>query len=341
MKNRNLSIDLLRIVATIGVISIHSDQITERLNYFGGISWWFSNIIHSFSSVSVPIFFMISGYLLINPKEIKNNSAKTIKRVLLPLILWTIVYLPWKYKWHGEIPKVVTLLFGSYHHLYFLSILAVLYLLKPKIEKFIQKNNDRLGKYIIYAFIISSMISAFYYFVLNNNPTNNALIVSPTYISFFMLGHWIKSRNIKNKLYLILCFYLPTCISIASYLSYKSEIVGNSIFILESGANYSWEAFNPLVILSSFFIFISFLSFFKKKSGWFIINLSLLTYGIYLIHPMIIDLVDHYFNFAIHLATENLWLHYTKKIIIVFLLSIISTFTLKKIRLGKILFGES
>lgn len=341
MKTRRMSLDLLRIFATLGVISIHSDQITERMNYFSGISWWFTNIIHSISSVSVPLFFIISGYLLINPKNIKSDVKKTFTRIIIPLLFWTFIYIPWKYKWHGEIPNLKHLLTGSYHHLYFLTILAVLYFFKPKIEYFIKSNKDKLGRFILYGFLISMGISAISYFILNINPTNNTLLVSSTYIPYFVMGYWIRDKKITNKSFIIPTIITTMLISASSYLSYKNELMGNSIFILDSGANYFWEAFNPLVITNSLLIFVSFISFFKNKSGKFIANISSATYGIYLIHPIIIDLIDHYFYFAIHLVTGNLWFHLLKKMFVVFTVSLTTTLLLQKTWVGEKIFGET
>ncbi|NCN45471.1 MAG: hypothetical protein COU63_02900 [Candidatus Pacebacteria bacterium CG10_big_fil_rev_8_21_14_0_10_36_11] len=74
MKKRVLSLDLARVLSILGVVAIHAENITSsKTNYLGGISWWFVNTVHSLVAVSVPLFVMISGTLLLNKKDLSNN----------------------------------------------------------------------------------------------------------------------------------------------------------------------------------------------------------------------------------------------------------------------------
>lgn len=59
-ENRNFNIDLIKVVSAIGVISLHT--FGHNRNY--------NSIVYYLSSISVLLFFMINGYLLIKKDSI-------------------------------------------------------------------------------------------------------------------------------------------------------------------------------------------------------------------------------------------------------------------------------
>ena len=93
-----LWINLLRVVAMFGVVLLH---VTAPLLYKYGKTpmsyWWTANIFDSAVRVCVPLFFMISGYFLLDKSEkLSRFITKRIKKVVVPLVIWSIVYIIWK-----------------------------------------------------------------------------------------------------------------------------------------------------------------------------------------------------------------------------------------------------
>lgn len=64
-KDRNLSIDLIKIVAMFGVMCLHSTH-----SYSSPGQFCFADILYESAVVSMPLFFMVSGYLLIGRENI-------------------------------------------------------------------------------------------------------------------------------------------------------------------------------------------------------------------------------------------------------------------------------
>ncbi len=62
--SRNRSIDLVKIVAMFGVICLHSTS-----DYLGRESFYVADIMYRSAVVSVPLFFMVSGFLLLGRKR--------------------------------------------------------------------------------------------------------------------------------------------------------------------------------------------------------------------------------------------------------------------------------
>ena len=88
--------DYLRIIAAISVIYMHVAALPLRGAV--NIQWQMLNVCTSFAFTAVPLFFMMSGYLLISDPKTGDISVllkRRIPRLIIPLIGWTIVALLW------------------------------------------------------------------------------------------------------------------------------------------------------------------------------------------------------------------------------------------------------
>ena len=86
-------LDVLRGIATILVIFIHVSS-SNWYGYIGSTNWYFFSFYESISRFAVPIFFMISGAMLLSPeKEITFPYIfKKIFRMIIFLIFWELMY---------------------------------------------------------------------------------------------------------------------------------------------------------------------------------------------------------------------------------------------------------
>jgi peptidoglycan/LPS O-acetylase OafA/YrhL len=129
-KKRDTNIDLLRLIAAFGVINIHTPFTTEgaaKINAF-------------FLPLGVPFFFLTSlVYFLAGLKEdtsLKAVIKRTFKRILLPYLAWTVIYVLLMVIKHAVVHKpnnIVpyrVLFYGeSAVHLYFLPQLVAMQML--------------------------------------------------------------------------------------------------------------------------------------------------------------------------------------------------------------------
>lgn len=101
-KTRNPSLDLIRSLAIILVAEVHSiNRIytfnLKSMNSLSSYSFIFGNFMHSLGQMGVPLFLMLTGYLLL-PRD--YNTVKDVidfwKRKLVPLLIcyeiWVAVY---------------------------------------------------------------------------------------------------------------------------------------------------------------------------------------------------------------------------------------------------------
>lgn len=82
-KFKDINLDLLKVIACVGVVLLH----TEMGGFKETGSWNFSTYLYYLGTYSIPLFFIVNGYLLLGKKEItyflhiteskiySNNSA--------------------------------------------------------------------------------------------------------------------------------------------------------------------------------------------------------------------------------------------------------------------------
>ncbi|MEE4408858.1 MULTISPECIES: acyltransferase [unclassified Serratia (in: enterobacteria)] len=128
-------IDNLRAVACMMVVMIHATTyyVTNGMAV-GEHNWDIANVLNGMSRVSVPLFFMISGYLFFGEKSAGKKHFIRIGCCILFYSLIALVYIAAFTKigfWpslRGMLQKPV------FYHLWFFYAIAVIYLLSPLIS---------------------------------------------------------------------------------------------------------------------------------------------------------------------------------------------------------------
>lgn len=95
IKQREPHIGLLRILACMMVIFNHTNErgfFRYASDDIGSIEWAVNLIPSIVCKSAVPIFFMISGTLLLRKTESMKQTFLRIPRILLDLVLFSILY---------------------------------------------------------------------------------------------------------------------------------------------------------------------------------------------------------------------------------------------------------
>lgn len=89
---RNLSFDIIRCVAIVFVICIHSMALMDEAANLSIFSRLVKAVLDTFIYAGVPLFVMLSGSLLLGKEEsLYVFFVKRIRRILLPFFLWSIL----------------------------------------------------------------------------------------------------------------------------------------------------------------------------------------------------------------------------------------------------------
>ncbi len=324
MKEREYSFDVLRVIAMIMVITIHvSNVYTRSFNFIDTNSYLVSLIFNTISRVSVPIFFMISGALLLDRNFDFKKYRKRIFRIILLIVVWDILYLIWEYLFLGvTYDKLYRLFLEPYRaHLWFLYNIVILYVLQPLLKYILDRTNNVIKMILFVIWILLSTISMYNLFIAN-------IFTIFSNIGFFVLGkymyEYLKNNKNNNKKYLvIMILLLIIAYGFSVYLNYTASLKFNMFY------NLFFAYRTPFVILATFIIFkIVYTYCHNKKPKNLIILCSDFSLGVYLIHGMFLDVTTKYVDYKNVVPFVGI----PSFVLYILVLSLISVAILRKIK---------
>lgn len=284
---RNQQIDTLRSVACLLVIAIHIVAPNISFHNVNNQNFNIDFAIDVISRVSVPLFVMISGrFLLFRETSYKEFYSKKLKRVLIPTVFWSFfyigVYCAFKI-FKGEVIDIglifKNLINGKPHyHLWYMYMILGLYLVVPVLNnafKNLSKNElVRLGIILI----IISTINQYYNYVFEIRPFFITWYLD--FIGYFLLGYALKEEKSISSLFLII-------ILLSSYL--LNGFI-SLMYLKQSGTLFLFNYNSPFVVTSSLSFYLLFNKL-KINSNIFS-RLALISFGVYLVHPLVIEILN-------------------------------------------------
>ena len=321
-KTREYAFDILRVISMIMVIIIHIANVYCRS--FGMIStksYLISLIFNTICRVSVPIFFMISGTLLLDREFNKSKYLKRVIKYLILIVVWDIIYLVWEYFYLGiTYDKLYMLIIDPYRaHLWFLYTILVLYAIQPLLKLIMDKSNNVVKTILLTIWIILSLASML-------NPYIAKFFTIFSYIGYFIIGKYlydfIKKYDLR-KYSLTLIIIMIICYSISIWMNYSLSISLNQFY------NLFFAYRTPFIMISSFALYILIISNYQKDNlNKLFIGLSDLSLGVYLIHGIFLDITVKEFIYS----SINSLIGIPIFTIIIFILSALSIKLIKKIK---------
>lgn len=307
MKKRNICLDLVRIIATILVIMIHSSSFFVKTYRRNTYEFIIGNILDSLSHIAVPLFIMISGALLLDEtNEIRlSYILNKIKNVIKLICIWSLIYVAiYEFMFpllKGEeinIKRIIYSLINGHYHMWYLYMVIGLYLITPFLRTICKKGNKSLILgYIIIAMVIYFLrqIANILEFNMNGLKYLNEFLDKfylgffENYIPYYLLGWYIVNFDFKKKDRIkVLLLGIGSMLTIICY----------SILTLDYET--AWMQFGILIFLASASVFLAInnldLSKIMKLRSK-IILVSNLTFGVYIIHPIFIDIFQMIYRY--------------------------------------------
>ncbi len=347
--------DVIRLIAILGVVFIHLVYgIYSRPDFLGGATWWLTNILNAFSRVSIPLFIMLSGYLMIPKSEsVKSTLYRTVKRILIPLFFWAGFYLWWMADFHGkpyDVQEILSMLvMSNVYNYYFLIILAGLYLLLPVIRTLVQCASKTVLWYLVAISIGAGMVLYLspYVFLPDVTLLNSFTIWFP-FLGYFLLGYLLKTPPKSMTPWMITFLLAFVCTIGLGYWNVSLRSQGIETFWRSSGVSYFDEYLSPAVIIMSMSLFQillhSRLLATRASHNKFIVSglkqVSKAAFAVYLIHGFVIDYLELRQGFAFEYLDTNLLTYFLTKSFLTIALSFVLGSILVRLPIVKWVFGE-
>jgi surface polysaccharide O-acyltransferase-like enzyme len=313
--------DLLRALACLMVVLAHCAEF-EFMTY--SPRWLASIFYDAFFRAAVPVFLMITGFLLLDKDEpIGKFYTKRFTRVVLPFLFYSVLYLVVD---HISIFSYITRIYigAVAPHLWYVYVLIGIYLFMPFLRKIF--NHSTVGEKMFYvgAWLILSVVFPTFnrLFSFRFDPVIIYHLDKFTgYIGYVFLGACLKQLPRVNRPAMAVLYMLSAvCIMILFYLTaYKVEIF-NPIFI---------ENQSPFICLTAIGLFLWLRDAKITHARPLVLSVSQCSYGIYLLHFM---LVNYLYKHNIAVKSGPAWITIPAVGCLVFAVTYGCIFSLRKIR---------
>jgi len=298
------SFDLLRIVAALGVVSLHMTPSVETCGGVGTLSFQVSMFTNALFRWCVPVFFMLSGALFLSPSRPFSTEKlfrKTIMHIVTSFVFWSAFYaivyciITGKGKW-----TFLNQFFVGHYHMWYLFSILGMYLLTPLLRLITasrQKTEYLLVLGMICFFLLPQGIEFILLLPVPHADVFASMQVAITRLNplprgyvlfFYVLGYYLSafapSRCMRRSLYAagIAGYILTSCLTI-----WHSSKIGNVSTLFSEPTSFT-------VLLTAAAVFVFFQHRFSTldlhaRSARVVVELSACSFGVYLLHPFFIE----------------------------------------------------
>ena len=342
-------IDLIRVTSAFLVIVSHASY-----QYWAALPgtipdsyWLFTNFTDTFSRCAVPLFLMVSGYLILKkPNSLKHGYFKRLLKIGIPLVVWSVIHLVIQYHYRGVdgmgnpvnvYNGIRCILTGNVsEHLWFLYAIISLYIAAPILHSYL-KSASRENK--IY-FLLLWGCACFLWPIISNvlamlfeiKKVNFNFYIVGENLGFFVAGYFLGHRTINPKicfLCLISFFIIAVTITWVGFYVSETENMRTALALYLR---------IPLVLM--LFVVLKYIgdTNFYKHSVFSVgtSRLALLTFGIYLVHiPVTYAFGKNLFGFSLNIHTFDPWFSQPLTAGIVYAISALTVWMLQKLPLAR------
>ncbi|MBR5041527.1 MAG: acyltransferase family protein [Clostridiales bacterium] len=303
-------IDALRTLACFAVVLLHVSAFNTANVPFKSHEWNVFMVFEALTNWAVPVFVMISGAMMLSKEYSYKDILKKAGKLAFVFFIWSFLYLISDILIHGSSAFVkdfiwLQVFLQGHYHMWYLIMLFGLYLIVPFMKP-IAKDKKLLKAFLILAFIFGffwpsvrdlMMIGKFkkilsvpffgaIYRALINITDDLHLQMVLGFVGYFASGYAIHQIPEMNKKKAVICsllmFVFGTVIVFCGLKASNSE-----------GMAYTYLKYYQFgVFLQAAGLFMLFKHVGTCGLVSLIAKLSPMSLGIYLMHPMILEILN-------------------------------------------------
>ena len=306
MKERIAFVDYIRVTACFLVMLVHACEVFYNMGPVSEVAneanrLWVSVYDGFFGRISVPLFMIVSAFLLVPVRRDMTMCQfyrRRFLRILPPIVIFLVLYavLPalWgAMTWREALEALMMVPFNFppiAGHLWFMYPLVSLSLIIPVVSPWLEKASAKEELIFLGIFGLSTFIPWIHRFLYPeiwgecfwNGFT--MLWYCSGYLGYLVMAHYIRvhldwSRR-RRAITGALCFLAGS-----AFTGWAFWHAGTPGILIETPKlEWAWEFCMPNVVIAAFGAFLLFSCIERKESPAFISGLSRLTFGMYLMH---------------------------------------------------------
>lgn len=301
MTERTVTPDVVRAVATVLVVVIHTAGIVAAPGPAANpAAFWAGSIYDTLARPGVPLFVLLTGWLLLSPERREEPIGtflwRRLGRVALPLVTWSL--LAWEWLAIRDHHPARWADFGLqflngpvFYHLWYVYLLLGLYLVIPLLRPLAATASLPLRQYSLGLWAVGSSVLPLWYWWGGWHIGIDVPVVT-AYVGYLLAGVWLAAIPVsaRTRRTLVLLILVTATWTVAA----TARLTGADPL---SVALFAYGTPNVLVMSVAWFVLLTQ----PEVSEWIARSprrlaavrlLAASSYGVYLAHPIILNLLD-------------------------------------------------
>lgn len=303
-QSRDVRLDILRILACFLIVLSHVSA--EGLDAFpiDTLSWKYSHVLNAVGHTGTALFLFISGSLLLSEEyqfTPKRFYARNFLRLLISYCAWVVIYHlvgflgRGQYSWPFVKDMIINIIKGEAgYHFWYVPMLLGIYLILPMLRAICRAEKSVVNYFVALFFVVQVLFSTIklfefpYKYLLVSLMDRIPFTLVNHYVGYFVMGYWLT--GVARK-------FTPSLNRWRGGVLFVTGIVGSLLgeIYLTVQNGYKSIFFNSLfsvtMCVSAVGLFIMSRGISVKDSPDFgrrIARISQLTFGVYMLHPLIL-----------------------------------------------------
>lgn len=331
-KARNQNVDLLKVLACIAVVGLHTLQKDVSL---------INLVVYYLCGFAVPVFFASSGYFLLNRGIISvSYIVRKILNILRVVIIWNVLIILSQYMLmvlyrqniSFSIMNVIRTIIksllqkGVLWQFWYFGALMIIYFFLPILSNLVKKGYAlRVWSVLTFMCIFFQVVSCIIGRPIQKNVVQTFRLW--TWLQYFILGSFIDKILLKFKQVPFQIHFVLMCISTIWIVLY--QVVMGKYLLHNSYAEYFYDSVFTIIWVILIFTWVIRLKL-TVKFRRLIDKLAPQTMGVYIIHPLLIRLCSHFIE--VHQVTVA-FIYF----IVILSIAFVISYLINRTPLGKIL----
>lgn len=290
MKEYVKSIDSLRILAILAVVMVHTTTRTLEAAKFNLSGFPVSIFLNQIGRFAVPLFIMISGFVL----ELNSGDKidyiyyfkRRFSRIALPFIFWSLVYYLLIYTNNRDNFIRVLLTGNASYQLYFIPTLCIFYLAFPLLHKIYKIISN---KWVLICLFISEIWFLYRDYFISPYRFDDPIHIAILAYFFFIAGVVAARHKDSINLFVHKWKYILIPLAVLSGIYVFWE--GFSGYLKTGNYLTYYSTWRPSVLVYTVLIGLVFFHLFEKTKLQFSVveKLSKLSFFVFLIHVIVLE----------------------------------------------------
>ena len=314
--------------------------------------WLFSNFVDVFGRCAVPLFLMVSGYLLLRkPNSLKHGYFKRLLKIGIPLLAWSVIYLVLAWitgidrtsepvNLYNGIRRILTGNVAS--HLWFLYALLSLYIAAPILHSYLKSASRESKIYFLLlwgcACFLWPILSDLLALSFDIEKVSFGFYLFNESVGFFVAGYFFGHQTISSRM----CFLcLVSFLILALAITWIGFAIQSSMYdgiSMEKNLRYALTIYLRIPLVLMLFAVLKYCGntqFYRQSMlSALISRFAGFSFGIYLVHILVLYALEIGSpGYSLTLHTFDPWLSLPLTACTAFLLSALMVWLLRKIPL--------